>query len=139
MQNLSLKDLTGRQAGQVPMLFLNISLKRFYEVMYKGCLAASRGRNPERAERYKEIYSKITLVVPGAEQMTIGQFLRYTDKKCMQNKRPEGIDEKQYMQDIKKGKYLAELFFVDTFEPMLGRDSLRRESIVSKLCTDKLN
>lgn len=124
-----------RGAESVPELFLNISLKRFYAVMFKGCLMASRGRNPERAARYKKIYSMITLSVPGAERMTIGQFLRYINEECMNRECPEGIDKKQYIQDISKGKHLAKLFFVDTFEPILNKYKLNCESVVSKLCS----
>lgn len=124
----------GRKTGHVTELFLNISLKRFYAVMFKGCLAASRGRNPELASRYKKIYSMFTLYVPGAERMTIGQFLRYIDVNCMQ-KKSEDIDEKQYIQNINIGKYLAKLFFIDTFEPMLKSYRLDRETVISKLCT----
>lgn len=126
------------KSSHVVELFLNISLKRFYTVMFKGCLAASRGRNPERASRYKKIYSMITLYVPGAEKMTIGQFLRYIDVNCMKRCGPEGpedMDTKQYLQNIKQGKYLAKLFFIDTFEPMLRTYKLDKETIISKLCT----
>ena len=138
MQDLLLKDLTAYTAarkGAVPELFLSISLKRFYAVMFKSCLAASRGRNPERAARYKKIYSMITLSVPGAERMTIGQFLRYINEECMNRECPEGIDKKQYIQDINKGKYLAKLFFIDTFEPMLKSYGLDSETVISKLCS----
>ena len=138
MQDLSLKDLTADTAARkeaVPELFLNISLKRFYAVMFKSCLTASRGRNPERAARYKKIYSMITLSVPGAERMTIGQFLCYVDVNCMKSERPDGIDEKQHRQDINKGKYLAKLFFIDTFEPMLKSYRLDSETVISKLCS----
>lgn len=138
MQDLLLKDLTADTAARkdaVPELFLNISLKRFYAVMFKGCLMASRGRNPERAARYKKIYSMITLSVPGAERMTIGQFLCYIDVNCMKFKKPDGIDKKQHIQDINKGKYLAKLFFIDTFEPMLKSYGLDSETVISKLCS----
>lgn len=138
MQNLSLKDLsadTAERKSVVPELFLNISLKRFYAVMYKSCLTASRGRNPERAARYKKIYSMITLSVPNAGQMTIGQFLRYINVNCMMATCPNGKDKKQYIQDINKGKHLAKLFFIDTFEPMLKSYRLDRETVISKLCS----
>ncbi len=119
----------------VPALFLNISLKKFYTVMFKECLATNKGKDPERAARYKRIYSMITLSVPGAERMTIGQFLRYINGNCMESKKSEAIDEKQHMQDISKGKRLAKLFFIDTFQPMLDKYRLSRESVVAKMCS----
>ena len=108
--------------------FLNISVKKFYTAMYQEQL---KTQSPVSASGYKKIYSYFTANVPGVADMTIGQFLRYVYLTYF-----EPFDFADIMEEQQKkqtGNKLAELFFVDTFNPLLKRAGVTYETTLAKL------
>ena len=88
------------------------------------------GPDPACAADYKKIYSYLTAKVPKVAEMTVGQFLRYVTNTHMKLDDASTDADKRTMA---VGKRLAELFFIDTFYPLLKRTGARYETTLLKL------
>ena len=125
---------------RIVSMFLNISLKSFYQTIYESCLDSVKPSWVENyKENYKKIYAYIRSVIPNADRMTIGTFLSYVNQYYMSFEEYEDFDDEDFIFEeedrkrVQQGKRLAELFFKYTFQPLLRRRGICYESVVCRL------